>query len=75
MGRIGKLALGNVRSWMNQREVFVDEQLEAELVMLGERVRHERPRVVPPLTKQQPILVFPAVLGARGKTCIFDFAC
>ncbi len=29
MGRIGKLALGNVRSWMNHREVLVDEQLEA----------------------------------------------
>ena len=58
MGRIGKLALGNVRSWMNQRKVLVDEQLEAELIMLGERVRHERPRLVPPLTKQQPILVF-----------------
>ena len=58
MGRIGKLALGNVRSWMHHREVLVDEQLQAELVMLGERVRHERPRLVPPLTKQQPILVF-----------------
>ena len=41
-----------------QHEVLVDEQLKAELKMLGERVRHERPRLVPPLTKQQPILVF-----------------
>ena len=58
MGRIGKLALGNVRSWMNQREVIVDEQLKSELLMLGERVRYERPRLVPPLTKQRPIVVF-----------------
>ena len=58
MGRIGKLALGNVRAWMNQREVSVDGQLKAELMMLGEVVRHERPRLVPPLTRQQPILVF-----------------
>ena len=58
MGRMGKLALSRIRSWMHPRAVVVDQELIDELTMLVERLRRSRPRTIPGISLEMPILVF-----------------
>ena len=56
MGRIGKLALN--RGWLDYKEVVVDASLLKEFEMLVERLRRERPRTIPGISLDSPILIF-----------------
>ena len=58
MGRMGKLALSRIRGWMDHKEVVVDQTLIDELAMLVERLRRARPRTVPGISLEMPILIF-----------------
>ena len=58
MGRIGKLALNRIRGWLDYKEVVVDAGLLKEFEMLVERLRRERPRTIPGISLDSPILIF-----------------
>ena len=58
MGRIGKLALNRIRGWLDYKEVVVDASLLKEFEMLVERLRRERPRTIPGISLDSPILIF-----------------
>ena len=58
MGRMGKLALSRIRTWMSQQRVLVTRELLEEFRLLAERFRHEKPREVPMLVDSKSILVF-----------------
>ena len=58
MGRLGKLALSRIRTWMSQQRILVTRELLEEFRMLGERFRREKPREVPMLVDAAPVLVF-----------------
>ena len=58
MGRMGKLALSRIRTWMFQQRVLVTRELLEEFRLLAERFRREKPREVPMLVDSKSILVF-----------------
>ena len=58
MGRMGKLALSRIRTWMSQQRVLVTRELLEEFRLLAERFRREKPREVPMLVDSKSILVF-----------------
>ena len=58
MGRMGKLALSRIRGWMDHKEVVVDQTLIDELAMLVDWLRRARPRTVPGISLEMPILIF-----------------
>ena len=67
MGRLGKLALSRIRTWMSQQRILVTRELLEEFRMLGERFRREKPREVPMLVDAAPVLVFTD--GASEEGC------
>ena len=58
MGRMGKLALSRIRSWMSQQRILVTRELLEEFKLLAERFRREKPREVPMLVDAKSVLVF-----------------
>ena len=60
MGRMGKLALSRIRTWMSQQRILVTRELLEEFRLLSERFRREKPREVPMLVDSKSVLVFGA---------------
>ena len=59
MGRMGKLALSCIRTWMSQQRILVTGELLEEFRLLAERFsRREKPREVPMLVDSKSVLVF-----------------
>ena len=67
MGRLGKLALSRIRTWMSQQRILVTRELLEEFRMLGERFRREKPREIPMLVDAAPVLVLTD--GASEEGC------
>ena len=67
MGRMGKLALSRIRTWMSQQRILVTQELLEEFRLLAERFRREKPREVPMLVDSKSVLVFTD--GASEENC------
>ena len=68
MGRMGKLALSRIRTWMSQQRILVTRELLEEFRLVSERFRREKPigpREVPMLVDSKSVLVY----GASEEDC------
>ena len=70
MGRMGKLALSRIRTWMSQQCILVTRELLEEFRLLAERFRREKPREVPMLVDSKSVLVFHMQMEGAKATVI-----